>query len=135
MAMSREDKLQIEVMNYIRTKYPSVLAIHVANERFTSAMRGSKLKQMGVTSGCSDILIFQAKMTQITDGVHGVAIDVVGHCGLSIELKAINGKGVRPKPTASQIEFMDRLKDCGWKVAVHWTFEEAKNEIDKYLRE
>jgi hypothetical protein len=119
--MKKEDYLQIAVADYLRMQYPKVLFTHVANERQTSKMRGYKLKRMGVRAGMSDTLIFKSKYSN-----GSITPDYVG---LAIELK------IEPnKPTKEQLEVLKQLFDNGWKTAVCYSFDEAKEIIDNYLK-
>ena len=111
--MTKEDQLQIAVMDYIRYQYPDVLAIHPANERKTSPQAGALLKRKGVTAGVPDILIFDA---------------MDGYFGLAIELKV--GKN---KPTEAQKAFMQKLSDNNWKTELCHTFDAARYIIDHYF--
>lgn len=119
-----EDNLQIAVMTYIRLQYPNVLAIHIANERNCSLARGSLLKKMGVKAGMPDILIFERKITPtINEDIN------IMSPGLALELK------IKPnKLSNSQNECLKRLYQEGWKTAVCYSFDEAKNVIDSYLK-
>ena len=116
--MKPEDRLQIAVMDYLRYQYPNVLAIHVANERATSPMQGALLKRKGVTAGVPDVLIFEPKIEPYW----------LEYYGLAIELKV--GKN---KPTARQVEMLERFKMAAWNAHVCYSFEEAKEVIDNYL--
>lgn len=106
-----EAQLQATVMRYLAYAYPNVLAIHVPNEGKRSKFTA---KRMGIKAGCPDVLIF----------------DRHKFCsGLAIELK------VPPnKCTAKQIEFLERLGNIGWRYRVCYSFDEAKKEIDDYLK-
>jgi hypothetical protein len=118
--MKPEDRLQIAVMDYLRLQYPNVLAIHVANERATSPMSGALLKRKGVTAGVPDVLVFKEQVSS-----QGILL----WNGLAIELKV--GKN---KPTPKQRDMIERFLGAGWAVYVCYSFEEAKNIIDIYLR-
>jgi len=118
--MTKEDSLQIAVMDYIRYQYPGVLAVHIANERYISddknkAKRvGGFFKRKGVVAGMPDVLIFEKK--------HQC-------CGMAIELK------IKPDtPTKSQQQILIKLFVRGWLTAVCYGFDAAKHEIDTYLK-
>lgn len=116
--MTKEDGLQIACANYLRLQYPNALWIHVANERQTSRARGSKLKQMGVTPGVPDILVFEPVMDAL--GVKEI--------GLAIELK------IKPnKSTPAQAAFQKSLDDRAWQVHVIYDFDTFKKVVDNYL--
>ena len=112
--MTAEDRLQIEVIAYLRMQYPKALSVHIANERATSPRQGALLKRKGVTAGMPDVMVFHRNGREN---------------GLAIELKIGNNK-----PTASQKAVMDRLFMQMWRVAVCYTFEQAKQVIDEYFK-
>lgn len=112
--MFKEDNLQIAVANYLRYQYPNILFAHIANERKTTHQQGARLKQKGVKSGMPDIMVFKQNTSDNT--------------GLAIELK------IKPnKPTPSQLTVLGQLKDEGWQTHIAYSFDEAKEVIDKYL--
>lgn len=115
MKKQTERDLQIAVMDYIGYFYPKALAIHVPNE----GRRNPKyVKRSGVTAGVSDVLVFDARL-----------INNEMYFGLAIELKR------KPnKPTERQFKFMAALRDRGWSAYVCFTFDEAKEIIDWYLK-
>ncbi len=107
----KEDNFQKQVASYLDLL--GVLWCHVANERKTSFQAGARLKAKGVKSGVPDCLIFESNKD---------------YNGLAIELK------IKPnKTTKNQKEWLERLKNNKWKTLVAYSFDEAKNEIDKYL--
>jgi len=107
----KEDDLQKRVARYLDVK--KVLWFHCANERRTTMQAGARLKAKGVKSGVPDCLILK------TNTIYN---------GLAIELK------IKPnKPTAKQIEWLDKLTNEGWKTAICFSFDEALKEIDEYL--
>lgn len=71
------------------------------------------MKQAGLKSGVPDVCLPTA---------HG------GYIGLYIEMK------VKPnKPTENQKQWLRALREAGHFTAVAYTWEEAKNLIEKYL--
>jgi len=86
----------------------------------------AKLRAEGVRAGIPDIFI--ACPREIITGGYQVGPRAESFGGLFIELKA--GKN---KTTESQDEWIFRLKNAGYKVAVCYGFEEAKREILGYL--
>tara|TARA_R100001015_G_C4634620_1_gene201483 strand:- start:5925 stop:6596 length:672 start_codon:yes stop_codon:yes gene_type:complete len=111
--LSKEDKLQHSVMNYLSFEYPSVYAIHVANEGKRSPFERFKFKYLGGKAGVPDILIFRS------NGIRN---------GLAIELKVGYNK-----PTDSQKESLEKLREENWEC--HWTndYDKTIEIIDKYL--
>ena len=111
--LSKEDKLQHSVMEYIGFQYPNVYAIHVANEGKRSQFERFKFKYLGGKAGVPDILIFRS------NGIRN---------GLAIELKVGYNK-----PTDSQKESLEKLRKENWEC--HWTndYDKTIEIIDKYL--
>lgn len=72
----------------------------------------------------------KAKAAGMLQGEHDIKLPVArgGYNGLSIEMKA-----GRNKPTAEQLWYAKRLQEEGWKVAFHWDWEDARDEIERYL--
>lgn len=107
----KEDDLQMVVAKYLDAK--NLLWCHIANERKTSKIAGSRLKKKGVKSGVPDCLIFKANR---------------GYIGLAIELK------IKPnKPSKNQSEWMHRLMIEGWFPIVCNSLDEVIITVDKYL--
>ena len=104
--LGKEDILQHKVMNYLQTKYPNVYAIHVPNEGKRTPFMQYKFKYLGGKRGIPDILIFKGNKEKN---------------GLAIELKVGYNK-----PTRSQFEALESLKNSNWEV--HWT-----NDYDKTI--
>ena len=112
MRKFKEDDLQKQVAKYLDLK--KVLWCHVANERKTSFQAGARLKAKGVKSGVPDCLIFEPNKE---------------FNGLAIELK------VKPnKTTENQNKWLNKLYDNHWECRVAYTFDEAKEIIDEYLK-
>lgn len=108
----KEDNLQKAVAKYLDSL--GVLWCHVANERKTSFQAGKRLKLKGVKSGVPDCLIFEPK-NEFT--------------GLALELK------IKPnKPTSNQFVWLNSLYSKGWLSDVAYSFDEAKEIIDNYLK-
>jgi hypothetical protein len=128
--MKYEDRFQMDAMNYLRLKYPTLgkLAWHIANERKTSRARGAKLKRMGVLAGVPDIVI---------------AYPYGGYHGLYIELKAMKLTGITDDGTANwvrdtypkphQKEILQELHEVGYAVDVCWNMEEFRHTVTEYL--
>lgn len=119
--MKKEESLQIAVATYLNLQYPHVFWCHIANERQTSPQRGAKLKKMGVRAGMPDVMIFFESWIK--------AATKIDYYGLAIELK------IKPnKPTENQYKCLDELISNGWKTKVCYSFDEAKEVIDSYLK-
>ena len=111
--LSKEDKLQHSVMEYLSFQHPDIYAIHCANEGKRSPFERFKFKYLGGKAGVPDILIFRS------NGVKN---------GLAIELKVGYNK-----PTDNQKEALERLRKENWEC--HWTndYDKTIEIIDKYL--
>ena len=124
--LTREDRLQIAVINYIKLAYPLIVPVHVPNEGKRTLYEQWKLKQMGLTAGVPDILIFFQRPK--SEGSNVIL------SGLAIELKVKYDNGKKNVPTPKQKRFLQLLHDNGWYTAVIYTIEDAKKVIDKYLK-
>ena len=90
------------------------LMYHIPNEGKRSAAMGARLKAEGLKAGVPDVCLPTA---------HG------GYIGLYIEMK------VKPnKPTEHQKQWLRDLRKAGHMTAVCYTWEEAKNLIEEYIR-
>ena len=90
------------------------LMYHIPNEGKRSAAMGARLKAEGLKAGVPDVCLPTA---------HG------GYIGLYIEMK------VKPnKPTEQQKQWLRDLRKAGHMTAVCYTWEEAKNLIEEYIR-
>lgn len=79
------------------------------------------VKASGITAGVSDVLVFDARAENITQPPE--------YYGLAIELK------IHPnKPTKTQLAFQKKLIERGWHTKVCYSFDEAKEIIDWYLK-
>ena len=94
---------------------PSFALYHVGNEGSGNAIRGARLKRMGVRAGCPDLLL------DVPSG---------GHHGLRIEMKRRKGGRLSPQ----QREFLEYLESRGYAVAVCCGWDEARAVIQDYLR-
>lgn len=106
-----EDRLQISVCTYIRLQYKGARVHHSPNEGKRGYVEQYKIRNMGVSSGFPDLLIFYNGKTIV------------------IELKA--GKN---KATDSQKDWLEFLASIGIPAAVCTGFDEAKTFIDKQLK-
>ncbi len=113
--ISPEASHQIMLFDWIRLqKHLAPYCFSIPNERKTSIQNGAHLKRMGLMPGASDIF---------------VAIPTENYHGLFIEMKY--GKN---KPTANQLKFQENMRDRGYKTAICYGFDEAKKEIETYLK-
>ena len=90
------------------------LMYHIPNEGKRSAAMGARLKAEGLKAGGPDVCLPTA---------HG------GYIGLYIEMK------VKPnKPTEHQKQWLRDLRKAGHFTAVCYSWEEAKELIEEYIR-
>lgn len=117
-AKTKEEVEQITLFSwaeFAKNKYPELdLMYHVPNEGKRSAAMGARLKAEGLKAGVPDVCLPTA---------HG------GYIGLYIEMK------VKPnKPTEQQKQWLRDLRGAGHFTAVCYSWEEAKNLIEEYIR-
>lgn len=122
--LGKEDHLQMQVAQYLNAQYPNVLWNHIPNEGKRTAFEQYKAKHFGIKAGMPDVMIFEPRLVQTpSHGRHTI------FTGLAIELK------IKPnKPTKSQMQVLESLRVSQWWVEVCYSFEEAKEIIDNYLR-
>lgn len=116
--MQKEETEQVTLFawaDYAKYIYPELeMMYHVPNEGKRSPRTGARLKQMGLKSGVPDVVLPVA---------HG------GYFGLYIEMKY-----GRNTTTANQKEWLKKLKDAGHLTMICYSFEEAKEQIENYLK-
>ena len=86
----------------------------VPNGGLRSKSEAARLKASGVKAGVPDMFL---------------AVPKSGYAGLFIEMKV--GKN---KTSKDQDEWIERLMRAGYKCAVCYGFETARNEIEEYLK-
>jgi hypothetical protein len=126
--MTAEDRLNIACANYLRLQYPEALFAHVPNGGSRNAIEGSKLKQMGVSRGVPDILIFNK---------------VGNSSGLAVELKVKYTKVLRSgkvsekpnMPTPEQLQWLEDLFNQDWQTKVCYSIEEFMKAVNDYFKD
>lgn len=115
--MQLEQKEQKALIKWFKLQYPKLAndIHHFANERKCSPQLGSKLKQMGVIAGVSDLFL---------------GIPTQRYAGLWIELKVGAGK-----VSQAQQKFLSRKMEMGYLALSAWGFEAAKQIIVTYLKD
>ena len=112
-----EEREQIALMQwaaYQESVYPELHWLHhIPNGGMRSKATAGKLKAAGVKAGVPDLCL---------------PVPRGGYAGLYIELKY--GKN---KPSEHQLEWLEYLSGAGYKTAVCYGFEEARNVILEYL--
>ena len=62
---------------------------------------------------------------------YGLDLPIGRYHGFRLEIKSDEGN----KPTATQLKILARLESVGYKCAVAWGFDEAKQKLEEYWRE
>ncbi|MEA4869921.1 MAG: VRR-NUC domain-containing protein [Christensenella sp.] len=100
---------------YASGKYPDlVLMFHIPNGGTRDVIEAKHLKDQGVKSGVPDIFIPSARGE---------------YHGMFIEMKSEKGR-----VSDQQQNWVDRLSDEGYLTVVCYGFEQAKDEIERYLQ-
>lgn len=86
------------------------------NDTQTNKIRGAMLKAEGVKKGVPDIFL---------------PVPLNGYHGLYIEMKVADKK--RGRPSAEQLEFLDKVGALGYAYAICYGAEEAKSAICRYF--
>jgi len=107
----KEDDFQKSVAAYLDAKM--ALWFHSPNGGSRNVVEATKLKKMGVKSGIPDCLVMNRRKN---------------YNGLALELKVGYNK-----PSANQIEYMQRLENEGWLCAVSWSLDECIALIEWYF--
>ena len=111
-----EQQALFEWAEWQQAKYPELETMHhIPNEGKRSISSGKKLVAAGLKKGVPDIFLPAAKC-----GCHG----------MYIELKRTKGGG----PTKEQLWWKDRLIKQGYYVVICRGWQEAANEILRYLK-
>ena len=108
-----EQKLQIQVANYCKLRYPHLLWTISPAGLIINRNLGMLSVRLGYRKGTPDLLFFEPR------GIFH---------GLVIELKDINGS-----VSDDQREFIEEASKRRYATAVCWTYEETIETIDKYL--
>lgn len=106
--MRREDALQKAVARLLDAS--GLVWNHSPNEGLRTPRQGAYAKAMGLKPGLPDVAIYDS---------------CADYSGVAIELKAPDAKGKKPKPTANQLEWHDKLRRCGWRVEVCYSTDEV----------
>jgi hypothetical protein len=113
--LSKEDKMQRDVMTYVKMQYPNAFTVHIPNEGRRTKFEQYKLKTLGVMAGMPDVMIFDPRGK---------------YSGLAVELKAGYNK-----PTENQKKCLRELENRKWRVLWSNSFDKVKEEIDNYFKD
>lgn len=125
--------MQVAVCDYLRARYPDVMFLSdtIAAVKLTvmQAVRNKKIQKPGFK--CPDLLILATRSSEFGDRV--------GACGLFLELKAEtpfkkDGTLKSNEHLAEQAKTGKALISEGYDFYFVWTFDQAKEIIDGYLR-
>jgi hypothetical protein len=110
-----ESNEQIAAMDWLRAQYPFIAehTLHIGNERKASYYTGYIMKRMGVLKGASDIF-----MAWPNGGFHGLFIEVKSKIG---------------RPSVEQKEFIQRMRDKGYKAEICYGADEVINTMREYI--
>lgn len=93
---------------------PGLFFMHTPNGLARNATEGGIFKAQGLRKGWPD---------------YSLDLPLGPYHGLRLELKAINGD----KPTTEQLDILARLEAVGFKCCVAWGFDDARQQIERYL--
>jgi hypothetical protein len=109
-----EKALQQACVKWLRLQHPEMFFYHSPSEGRRGYKTVASLHSMGFKAGCPDLLIFYPHRE---------------YCGLAVELKQ-----PRNQTTQAQDEFMEKLEEARWNVAVCKTLHEFVLEVEGYLK-
>jgi hypothetical protein len=113
--LGKEDKMQNQVMNYIKYNYPKAVYSHISNEGKRSPFERYKMKFLGAKAGIPDVMIFNSNKK---------------YNGLAIELKVGYNK-----PSDNQKKWLKDLKNSGWHTTWSNDIESVYKLIDNYFND
>ncbi|MDU4324842.1 MAG: VRR-NUC domain-containing protein [Clostridium celatum] len=115
MTEAQEQRFLFQWAGYSEQKYPELkLLHHIPNGGKRDARTAANLKKEGVKAGVPDIFL---------------PVGRGGYLGLYIELKV--GKN---KTSLKQKEWIEKLRQQGYRVEVCYGWLEAKEEIEQYMK-
>ena len=114
---NRQDelKIQIAVVNWIKSNFPEIRYCASAGGMRTSLSVAKKMKASGYVKGFPDLFLYHPTMTKN---------------GLAIELKTKTGR-----PSVEQKQWLEDLNARGYHAAITRSFEETIELITDYLNE
>ncbi len=108
-----EDRLQSEIVKYIRYKYPKALFCASLGGIFTTPAGARKAIRTGYRKGQPDLFIYEPK------GIYH---------GLAIEIKTIKGRA-----TKEQEQWITDLQNRGWRAEICKGLPAILDLIDTYM--
>ena len=110
-----EYDLQIKVVNFIRSMYPSVLFTTTSGDLQDTSEKRLKCWYMGYTAGSADLLIFQNNLS---------------YNGIVIEFKTPKGNGIISN---KQEQFLKRMEEQKFKIIVSNNYDFIIKELVSYM--
>lgn len=93
--------------------------VHVPNGGKRNAREGARFKAQGVRAGFPDLFLFYP-----SNGFYGLALEM--------KRPIVQGQA-KPKVTAEQREWLDRLSEQGYDTAICYGWHEARKKILNYF--
>lgn len=125
-----EEKIQIQVSDYLRLKYPKVIFTFDSSGLRLPMGLAVKAKKMRSDRGFPDIMIFEPIITHGGMWRHGLFLE------LKVKLSDVylkNGDMTVDKHIQEQADMIARLNKRGYYATFAFGFDGAIKEIDKYL--
>ena len=134
--MTSEADLQVQVADYLRLQYPSVMfhSDYGSGIKLTMGQAIKQKRQNGGRRAWPDMFIAEPRLV-VTDDMpgymHGFFIELKRP---GVKLYKKNGELVADQHIREQAEMIQRLRQRGYKAEFACGFDEAKKLIDEYLR-
>ena len=115
-----EHEIQVSLVDWFRWQYPQYIMFanengaHLAGDAKQRACKIARMKKAGHVNGVSDLFLMAPKQ---------------GKAGLFIEMKAKRGI-----ISDAQKEFIESACKAGYQAEVCYSFEQAKEVIEQYLK-
>jgi hypothetical protein len=113
--LTKENKFQRSVAQWLNLQYPNLLWWHTPNEGKRSKFEQWLAKILGIRAGVSDIIILHPNKQ-----FHGIAM----------ELKVAPNKA-----TSAQLKFLKQAEQAGFYTCIAYNIEEVMQIISSYLRD
>jgi hypothetical protein len=126
-----EKQLHKQITDYLHLQYPKCIFTTDSSGLRMSIGEAVRVKKLRSSNDFPDIMIFEPKPI-------GKNKDLFYCCGLFIEVKIESPFKKKSndilKEHAGQYEMINKLKERGYWAVFVWTFDMAKDTIDKYLK-
>ncbi len=120
-----EDSIQRSVIRYLRLQYPKVVYMAIPNGGYRSKTEAAIMSGLGVVAGAPDLFIAHTDFYLPNSSIPRL----VPKTGLFLELKSAKGR-----ISANQQNMIWKLLKAGYECKIAYSFDEAKNLIDNYLK-